>query len=118
MKAQKKASQLKFDFTNSEGILEKINEEARELWQAHESNEKIAVEEEIGDLLFSIVNLARKLDVDPENSLEVSINKFKKRVVESIKIITAEKLLDEQLTNDKLIEIWGQVKELLKKNDA
>ena len=118
LKAQKKASQLKFDFTNSEGILEKINEEARELWQAHESNEKIAVEEEIGDLLFSIVNLARKLDVDPESSLEVSISKFKKRVGESIKIITAEKLLDEQLTNDKLIEIWGQVKELLKKNDA
>ena len=118
LKVQKKASQLKFDWTNSEGILEKINEEVRELCHAFESKEKFSVGEEFGDLLFSLVNLARKLDVDPETSLEVSINKFKKRVGESIKIIKAEKIPDEQLTDDKLLEIWEQVKELLKKNDA
>ena len=118
LKVQKKASQLKLDWPNSEGILGKINEEARELWKASESKERIAVEEEFGDLLFSLVNLARKLDVDPETSLEVSINKFKKRVGESIKIIRAEKITHEQLTDDKLLEIWEQVKELLKKNDA
>ena len=118
LKVQKKASQFKFDWTNSEEILGKINEEVRELWHALESNEKNAVEEEFGDLLFSLVNLARKLDIDPENSLEVSINKFKKRVGESIKIIRAENMTNEQLTDEKLFEIWEQVKELLKKNDA
>ena len=118
LKVQKKASQFKFDWTNSEGILGKINEEVRELLHALESNKKTAIEEEFGDLLFSLVNLARKLDVDPENSLEVSINKFKKRVGGSIKIIRAEKMTDEQLTDEKLFEIWEQVKELLKKNDA
>ena len=57
LKVQKKASQLKFDWSDSEGILGKINEEARELWRAYESKEKIAVEEEFGDLLFSLINL-------------------------------------------------------------
>ena len=117
-KVQKKASQLKFDWPNSEGILKKISEEAKELWHASESKEKIAVEEEFGDLLFSLVNLARTLDVDPEKSLKVSINKFKKRVNESAKIIRSEKLSDEQLTEEKLLEIWEQVKGLLKKNEA
>tara|TARA_A100001015_G_C15040018_1_gene739014 strand:- start:4038 stop:4874 length:837 start_codon:yes stop_codon:yes gene_type:complete len=115
VKVQKKASQLKFDWAYSEGILEKINEEAKELWYAYDSKEKIAVEEEFGDLLFSLVNLARTLDVDPEKSLKISINKFKKRVQESIKVITDEKLSDEQLTEEKLLEIWERVKDLLKK---
>ena len=115
IKVQKKASQLKFDWAYSEGILEKISEEAKELWHASDSKEKIAVEEEFGDLLFSLVNLARTLDVDPEKSLKISINKFKKRVRGSIKIITDEKLSDEQLTEERLLEIWEQVKDLLKK---
>ena len=115
IKVQKKASHLKFDWAYSEGILEKISEEAKELWHASESKEKMAVEEEFGDLLFSLVNLARTLDIDPEKSLKMSIDKFKKRVRESIKIITDEKLSDEQLTEEKLLEIWKQVKDLLKK---
>ena len=113
IKVQKKASQLKFDWSNSEGILEKINEEATELRHAFEANDQFAVEEEFGDLLFSLINLARKLDVDPENSLKISINKFKKRVGESIKIIKSEKITDEQLTDEKLLKIWEQVKKLL-----
>ena len=118
IKVQKKASQLKFDWSNSEGILEKINEEAKELRHAFEANDEFAVEEEFGDLLFSLVNLARTIGLDPEKSLGISINKFKKRVNESIKIITSEKIPNEQLTDQKLLEIWEQVKELLKKNDA
>ena len=118
LKIQKTASQIKFDWTNPEEILGKINEEVKELWLASKSNEKIAIEEEFGDLLFSLVNLARKLNIDPENSLKGSINKFKKRVRESIKIIKAEKIPDEQLTDSKLLEIWEQVKKLLEKNDS
>ena len=118
LKIQKTASQIKFDWTNPEEILGKINEEVRELWLASKSKEKIAIEEEFGDLLFSLVNLARKLNIDPENSLQGSIKKFKKRVGESIKIIKNEKIPDDQLTDSKLLEIWEQVKKLLKKNDS
>ena len=116
-KVQKKASQLNFDWTNSAEILSKINEEVKELWHAFETNNKICIEEEFGDILFSIVNLGRKLDVDPEKSLGVSIKKFKKRISESIKLIKAEKLSDKHLTDKKLHEIWEHAKDLLKKND-
>ena len=118
LKIQKTASQSKFDWTDPEEILGKINEEVRELWLASKSKEKIAIEEEFGDLLFSLVNLARKLSIDPENSLQGSIKKFKKRVGESIKIIKTEKIPNDQLTDGKLLEIWEQVKKLLKKNES
>ncbi len=118
LKIQKTASQINLDWTNTEEILGKINEEVRELWLASKSKEKIAIEEEFGDLLFSLVNLARKLNINPENSLQGSIQKFKKRVGESIKIIKTEKIPDDQLTDSKLLEIWEQVKKLLKKNES
>ena len=118
LKIQKTASRSKFDWTDPEEILGKINEEVRELWLASKSKEKIAIEEEFGDLLFSLVNLARKLSIDPENSLQGSIKKFKKRVGESIKIIETEKIPDDKLTDGKLLEIWEQVKKLLKKNES
>ena len=116
-KVQKKASQLNFDWTNSAEVLSKINEEVRELWHACETNNKICIEEEFGDILFSIVNLGRKLDVDPEKSLGVSIKKFKKRIIQSIKLIKAEKISDKHLTDKKLNEIWEHAKDLLNKND-
>ena len=118
LKVQKKASQLKFDWTNSTDILEKINEEIRELRYANNAGEKTYVEEEFGDLLFSLVNLARKFDIDAEKSLGNSIKKFKKRISESIKLIKAEKISNEQLTDKKLLEIWERVKETLKKKHA
>ena len=116
-KVQKKASQLNFDWTNPLEILSKINEEVKELWHACETKKKISIEEEFGDVLFSIVNLGRKLDVDPEKSLGVSIKKFKKRISESIKLIKVEKVSEKQLTDKKLHEIWEHAKEALKKND-
>ena len=91
--------------------------EVKELWYACETDKKIDIEEEFGDVLFSIVNLGRKLDVDPEKSLGVSIKKFKKRIRESIKLIKAEKVSDKHLTDKKLHEIWEHAKHLLKKND-
>ena len=118
IKVQKKASQLNFDWSNSAEILAKIDEEVKELWHAYEANEKISIEEEFGDVLFSLVNLGRKLDIDPERSLGVSIKKFKRRISESIKLIEAEKLSHKQLTDKKLLAIWEQAKNLLRQNDA
>ncbi len=118
IKVQKKASQLKFDWSNSTDILAKINEEVKELQHAYKANEKVFVEEEFGDLLFSLVNLARKFDIDPEKSLGASVKKFKERISESIKLIKAEKISADQLTDKKLLEIWNRVKDSLKKNHA
>jgi MazG family protein len=76
-KLTKKAAKVKFDWENVEQIFEKLAEEADELKSAIKSEANI--EEEIGDLLFVIVNLARKLDVDAETALKKTNRKFRQR---------------------------------------
>jgi MazG family protein len=76
-KITKKAAKAKFDWENVNQIFEKLTEETDELKEAIAVNENI--EEEIGDLLFVVVNLARKLDVDAETALKRTNRKFRER---------------------------------------
>jgi uncharacterized protein YabN with tetrapyrrole methylase and pyrophosphatase domain len=76
---QQKASNIGFDWPDAAPVLEKIDEEIRELREAEKSGAPGAIEEEIGDLLFSVVNLARLLDVDPEVALNRTTQKFRNR---------------------------------------
>jgi tetrapyrrole methylase family protein/MazG family protein len=76
-KLTKKAAKAKFDWENVEQIFDKLDEETVELKNAIQNNENI--EEEIGDLLFVVVNLARKLDVDAETALKKTNRKFRER---------------------------------------
>jgi MazG family protein len=76
---QKKAAGAGFDWSGYEGVLEKLQEETEELRAAAESGERMQIREEIGDLLFTVVNLARTLNVDCESSLEMTSDKFTKR---------------------------------------
>ncbi len=76
-KLTKKAAKVKFDWKNVEQIFDKLDEETDELKSAIETNGNI--EEEIGDLLFVVVNLARKLDVDAETALKKTNRKFRER---------------------------------------
>jgi len=79
-KIQKKAARVGFDWNVPEGPLEKIREEIDEIQKALEQNEdKKRVKEEFGDLLFSMVNVARKWNIDPEDALQSSIKKFRTR---------------------------------------
>jgi MazG family protein len=81
-KLQKKASKVGFDWPDTEGVFAKINEEAAEAREALEHSGGAASEEvrdEIGDLLFAVVNLARKAGVDPEDALEATNEKFTRR---------------------------------------
>jgi uncharacterized protein YabN with tetrapyrrole methylase and pyrophosphatase domain len=68
-----------FDWENHGQVLEKLDEELRELAEARESGTPAELEGEIGDLLFVLVNLARKLQVDPEQALRRTNAKFRKR---------------------------------------
>jgi tetrapyrrole methylase family protein / MazG family protein len=79
LKLTKKAAKVKFDWENTEQIFEKLTEEVNELKAEIESNNTETIEEEIGDLLFVIVNLARKLDVEPETALKKTNRKFRSR---------------------------------------
>ncbi len=76
---QEKARQAGFDWERKEDVREKLSEELSELDEAVISGDKDAMQDELGDLLFSVVNYARFLGLDPEAALERTNRKFKKR---------------------------------------
>ena len=79
-KLQKRAARVGFDWPNLDGVLDKIVEEAQEVREAVESgSDNDAIEDEIGDLLFALTNLARKIGVDPEVALRRTNDKFTRR---------------------------------------
>ena len=75
-KLQQRAARVGFDWSNAGEVLDKIAEEAAELAAARDQGRHREIEEEFGDLLFSIVNFARHIGVDPEASLRVANAKF------------------------------------------
>jgi MazG family protein len=74
-----KAVAVGFEWENIEQVFEKLDEELRELAEAREAGKADAIEGEIGDVLFTLVNLARRLKVDPEQALRKTNAKFRKR---------------------------------------
>lgn len=76
---QSRASKVGFDWPDSEGVLEKIREEIEELHEACMNNDETKIEEEFGDLLFTLVNYSRFLKIHPEQALQKTIVKFIKR---------------------------------------
>jgi tetrapyrrole methylase family protein / MazG family protein len=79
LKLTTKAAKVGFDWENKEQIFEKISEEIAELQEAIGTKDNNHVEEEIGDLLFAVMNLARHLDVEPETALKRTNRKFRQR---------------------------------------
>jgi uncharacterized protein YabN with tetrapyrrole methylase and pyrophosphatase domain len=106
----RKAAQVGFDWERVEGIFEKLEEETLELRSALAASNRPAAEEELGDLLFSVVNLARFLGLDPEVTLKYSNSKFKKRFMdmESEASLSGRSL--SQLSKEQLEELWTSAK--------
>jgi tetrapyrrole methylase family protein/MazG family protein len=106
----RRAAQDGFDWENVQGICEKLDEEVTELVAALEGSDKRAIEEEVGDILFSVVNLARFLGFDPEVTLKHSNLKFKKRFqeMERSAFQRGQRLFD--LRKDDLEELWVAAK--------
>jgi len=109
-KLQRKAAKVGFDWPNAAPVLEKIREEADEILHAVESKDQHAITEEVGDLLFTVVNLARKLNVDAESALAAANAKFENRFgqVESLAAAQGKELKD--LSLEKMDALWDQVK--------
>ena len=78
-KVQKKAADVGFDWDEVIPALDKIREETSELNEAYKEKNETAIREELGDLLFSVVNVARFLNVDPEEALNLTTDKFIRR---------------------------------------
>jgi MazG family protein len=75
-KAQSKAARVNFDWTATAEVISKVEEEVCETKEAIQSGKQEMIEEEIGDLLFALVNLARKCKIDAESALQSAIDKF------------------------------------------
>lgn len=111
---QHKASRVGFDWSNREQVWEKVIEELYELKSAIDGNEpKERIEEELGDLLFALVNLGRFLELSPESALQKTNNKFIRRftAIEEYAKTNNKNLND--LTLEEMDQIWEQTK----KND-
>ena len=76
---QDKAASAGFDWDRSEQVFEKVQEEIEELHQEVKLEDQTRIEAEFGDVLFSLINYARFIDVDPESALERTNKKFIKR---------------------------------------
>jgi MazG family protein len=79
LKITKQVAKVGFDWESVDQVFEKLQEEIKELKEAIEKDEKSKIEEELGDLLFTVVNLARKLEVEPETALKRTNLKFRQR---------------------------------------
>lgn len=106
----RRAAQVGFDWEHVEGIFEKLEEETTELRAALSATNRGAAEEEVGDLLFSVVNLARFLGLDPEVTLKKSNLKFKKRFQDMEIEASNSGQPVSQLSKDKLELLWAAVK--------
>jgi len=105
-----RASTVGFDWPDREGVREKIHEELRELEEAVGTRNREQIDEEFGDLLFAVVNMARHLDVDPETALSSANIKFERRFrnMEQAILESGRKL--EDLSHESLDQEWRAAK--------
>lgn len=109
-KLQKKAAKVGFDWPVETGVLSKIREELLELEGAVDSQDLAAVAEEMGDLLFSIINLARFRNADPEVLMAAANTKFETRFGEMERILKSRGLTLEAATPEQMEEAWETAK--------
>ena len=107
---QTRVAQQGFDWDEVDGALDKVEEEFAEVRKAWETDEAAAVEEEFGDLLFSLVNASRFLKVDPEQALRRAVAKFERRFRALEEIVHARGEEVAALSLAALDEIWDEVK--------
>jgi MazG family protein len=107
---QEKARQVGFEWDNRDQVWDKVTEETEELHEAIAANEPHRIEEEFGDLLFSLINYARFLQIDAENALEKTNKKFINRFnrMEAVAVQQGKQLAD--MTLAEMDAIWNTIK--------
>ncbi|MEA4845973.1 MAG: nucleoside triphosphate pyrophosphohydrolase [Clostridiaceae bacterium] len=118
-KVQQKAALAGFDWDKAEDAFSKIYEEAEEVKEVYKTGKKAIIEEEIGDLLFSVVNVARFLKVQPELALRFTTEKFIKRFryIEETALQSGKKL--DKMSLQEMDKLWNEAKQqlLIKKDE-
>ncbi|HMI79138.1 MAG TPA: nucleoside triphosphate pyrophosphohydrolase [Ferruginibacter sp.] len=110
MRLQEKAKQVGFEWDTKEQVWDKVEEEKKELFEAIESGDVNKMEDELGDVFFSLVNFARFLQVDAENALERTNKKFIDRFtrMETEALRSGKHLHD--MTLEEMDDIWNSIK--------
>ena len=110
LKLQQRAAKVGFDWSEAEPILDKIEEEVAELREALRGGQKDKVKDELGDLIFALVNIGRHVDADPEDALRGTNTKFRSRFrhIETELQKSGETL--EAATLERMEELWQAAK--------
>ncbi|MDD6728484.1 MAG: nucleoside triphosphate pyrophosphohydrolase [Eubacteriales bacterium] len=112
-KVQGKAAKVGFDWENQDGAFEKLYEEINELKNAVGQNNQANIEEELGDVLFSCVNISRFLHVDSEEALKASTDKFVERFKLVEELAQQKGISMNDASIDVLDSLWNEAKEIL-----
>jgi MazG family protein len=110
-RAQEKAASVGFDWESVDGVVAKLREEVDEVERAIRTEDKARVGEEIGDLLFAAVNLARFTKMDPEAHLGTAIEKFRRRFDRVVELLRAEGSSPEKAGLAEMDRLWEAVKQ-------
>ncbi len=111
-KISSKAAGVGFEWPDITGVLEKLQEEAAELASAREKHDAMEIQHEVGDLLFTVVNLARFLKVDPEQALRKTNARFRGRFGFVEREIVAAGGTPAETPLDRMEELWQEAKRL------
>ena len=111
MRLQEKARQVGFEWENKDQVWEKVEEETTELKEAVVGGNQEKIEEEFGDLVFSLINYARFLRVDAENALERTNKKFIHRFTQMEQQAMASGKDLEKMSLDEMDAIWNSIKQ-------
>jgi XTP/dITP diphosphohydrolase len=110
LRLQEKARQVGFEWEKAGQVWDKVEEEMKELQQAVSLADKNQVEEEFGDLIFSLINYARFLRIDPENALEKTNIKFIERFTLMEKAALSNGKALSEMTLEEMDAIWESIK--------
>lgn len=110
IRLQEKAAQVGFEWDETAQVWEKVREEMEELQEAVATKDRAQIQEEYGDLIFSLINYARFLQIDAENSLELTNRKFIARFtrMEQEALAQGKQLAD--MTLEEMDGIWNSIK--------
>jgi XTP/dITP diphosphohydrolase len=110
MRLQEKAKQVGFEWENKEQVWDKVEEELDELKEAVAHSNSTEIEDEFGDVLFSLINYSRFLNIDAENALERTNKKFIRRFTGMERMAAEKQLSLHTLTLEEMDALWNEIK--------
>ena len=110
LRLQEKAKQVGFEWDTREQVWDKVNEEMEELQTVVQQDDKDQMENELGDVLFSLINYSRFLDVDPETALDRTNKKFIARFTKMEQHAIAEGKPLAEMSLTEMDAIWNSIK--------